>query len=146
MLFDENFILKIADFGFATLLEGKDGSGLLRTVLGTESYMAPEIHAKSPYSGVAVDMFAATVILFIIFTGGPPFSKADTKDPYYKLLTTNKHDTFWAAHSRGKPKDFFSPEFKDFVNRMFACDPTQRLSMSEVLTHPWMTKARESQE
>jgi serine/threonine protein kinase len=46
LLFDENFNLKIADFGFATALEGKDGSGYLRTVLGTESYMAPEIHAK----------------------------------------------------------------------------------------------------
>lgn len=108
--------------------------------------MAPEIHAKTPYSGVVVDLFASAVILFIIFTGGPPFGKADPKDPYYKLLTVNKHDTFWAAHSRGKPKDFFSPEFKDLMNHMFAHSPTQRLSLSEIISHPWMKKNISSQE
>jgi len=46
VLFDQFFNLKIADFGFAAPLSGRDGSGLLKTKLGTESYMAPEIHAK----------------------------------------------------------------------------------------------------
>lgn len=46
LLFGDNFLLKIADFGFATMLAGKDGSGYNKTILGTESYMAPEIHAK----------------------------------------------------------------------------------------------------
>lgn len=96
LLFDENFNLKIADFGFATALAGKDGSGLLRTILGTESYMAPEINNNSPYSGTAVDIFACGIILFIMITGHPPFMKADPKtDAYYKCLCTNRHNTFW---------------------------------------------------
>lgn len=57
--------------------------------------MAPEIHAKTPYIGAAVDLFAAAIILFIMYSGTPPFSKADTKDPYFKLLCTGRHDTFW---------------------------------------------------
>lgn len=77
LLFDSNFNLKIADFGFATMLEGKDGTGLLKTCLGTESYMAPEIHAKAPYIGSSVDLFASAIILFIMLSGTPPFSKAD---------------------------------------------------------------------
>jgi len=38
--------------------------------------------------------------------------KADPKDPYYKLLTVNKHSTFWKAHSKNKPGNeaFFPPE------------------------------------
>lgn len=95
LLFDSEFNLKIADFGFATLMEGKDGNGLLKTCLGTESYMAPEIHAKLPYSGSSVDLFASAIILFIMFSGTPPFTKADPKDPYYKLICTNRNDTFW---------------------------------------------------
>jgi len=100
VLYDEQFNLKLADFGFSTLLAGKDGSGLLHTVLGTESYMAPEINAKLPYQGNSVDLFASSIILFILYAGTPPFSKAETKDPYYKLLCTNKYDTFWTAHSK----------------------------------------------
>jgi len=44
LLLDQNFILKIADFGFAGPIEGRDGSGNLTTKLGTLNYMAPEIH------------------------------------------------------------------------------------------------------
>ena len=108
LLFDDNFLLKICDFGFATLIEGKDGSGWLHTVLGTESYMAPEIHERKPYKGIEVDLFASAIVLFIMFAGTPPFTKASPKDPYYKLLYNNRLDTFWAAHARYKPKGYYS--------------------------------------
>ena len=39
---DQNFNLKIADFGFASMIS-KYQSNLLKTRLGTENYMAPEI-------------------------------------------------------------------------------------------------------
>lgn len=68
VLYDSEFNLKIADFGFAAPIEGRDGSGSLKTRLGTESYMAPEIHARKPYSGASVDLFACGIILFICFT------------------------------------------------------------------------------
>lgn len=35
ILISHDFTLKIADFGFACLLKGKDGSGILHTKLGT---------------------------------------------------------------------------------------------------------------
>lgn len=43
LLLSNNFVLKIADFGFSCLLKGRDGTGVLHTRLGTEGYMAPEI-------------------------------------------------------------------------------------------------------
>ena len=36
------FELKIADFGFAAPIEGKDGQGNLNTRIGTLNYMSPE--------------------------------------------------------------------------------------------------------
>lgn len=51
IMFDSNFNLKVADFGFAAPIEGRDKSGLLHTQLGTRSYMAPEIHLAKPYNG-----------------------------------------------------------------------------------------------
>lgn len=118
LLFDAQFNLKIADFGFAAPIGGKDGSGFLKTKLGTESYMAPEIHHKRPYIGASVDLFATGIILFIMVTQHPPFSKADPNDPFYKLLCMNRADMFWKAHSRNKPEGFFSEEFKHLITSM----------------------------
>jgi len=143
LLFDSDFNMKVADFGFATLLSGKDGSGQLHTVLGTESYMAPEIHARQPYSGIAVDLFASAIILFIFISGTPPFAKADPKnDPHYKLLSTGKADVFWKAHERSKPKradgtGFYSMEFKDMITAMLALDANSRPTIEQLKGHAW---------
>jgi len=85
LLLDENFNLKLADFGFATLLGGHDQNAQLKTILGTENYMAPEIHMKaSYYHGIPVDIFAAGIILFILVGGFPPFKRADVnQDAHY---------------------------------------------------------------
>jgi serine/threonine protein kinase len=100
--------------------------------------MAPEIHLRMPYSGEAVDLFATAIVLFIMYAGTPPFTKADPKDPYFKLICNNKNDTFWAAHTRYKPsKDFFNAEFKDLLNKMIAFDPKKRLSIAEIKEHAW---------
>jgi serine/threonine protein kinase len=45
---------------------------MLKTKLGTEGYMAPEISMKE-YDGRRVDIFASGVILFIMYSGNPPF-------------------------------------------------------------------------
>jgi len=57
VLIDDKFTLKIADFGFAAPLDGKDFSGYCKTKLGTEGYMAPEIHMRKPYIGSSVRPF-----------------------------------------------------------------------------------------
>ena len=38
------FNVKVADFGFAAPVDGRDGAKFLETKLGTPNYMAPEIH------------------------------------------------------------------------------------------------------
>ena len=139
LLYDTAFNLKIADFGFAAPIAGRDGSGKSNTRLGTENYMAPEIHMRKPYLGPAVDLFACGIILFIIFTEHPPFSKAEPNDPFYRLICGNRADLFWKAHSRNKPNgaDFFSEDFKSLITAMLQFEPTHRLSMAEVKAHPW---------
>lgn len=137
LLFDENFNIKVADFGFATLIAGKKGDGELSTILGTPSYMAPEIHARQTYSGPSVDLFACGIILFILISGTPPFSQAEPRDPHYKLFCTGQHERFWNAHSRGKPPGFYSADFKNLINAMLAYEPSKRLSLADIKAHPW---------
>lgn len=137
LLLTNDFVLKIADFGFATLLEGKDKTGVLHTKLGTDGYMAPEIQKKN-YVGSQVDIFASGVILFIMYTASPPFERSVPEDPYYRLIKDKNYNTFWGFHSKRRPAGFFTNEFKDLINRMLSYDPTERPSMVEVAEHPWI--------
>lgn len=137
ILFDKDFNLKIADFGFSTFLMGRDNSGVLHTPLGTIGYMAPEIISKAPYIGESVDLFAVGVILFVMISHSPPFTKADSNDAHYRLFTTAS-DRFWAMHSRGKVPDFYSFEFKSLITSMLALDPSRRLNMQGIKEHPWV--------
>ena len=51
-MYDENYDIKIADFGFAAPIAGRGADdGYLTTKLGTSNYMAPEIHLKQKYKG-----------------------------------------------------------------------------------------------
>ena len=42
ILMDSNYNIKIADFGFAAPLQGKNGNGKLHSYKGTLGYMTPE--------------------------------------------------------------------------------------------------------
>jgi len=139
ILMDENYNVKIADFGFAAPTMGRDGSGYLRTVLGTQAYMAPEIIMKEPYQGHVADLFALGIILFIMYAGHPPFNQAHPADPHYKLIATNRADLFWKYHSNRKPAGFFTDEFKDLMTNMLQLMANQRLSMTDIVGHPWMS-------
>jgi len=95
ILLDKNFNIKIVDFGFACPLQGRDGSGINHSLIGTPGYMAPEILLKKPYQGQSVDLFALGVILFAMRSGNAPFDSASKDDRFYQLLATNRSDLFW---------------------------------------------------
>lgn len=131
ILFDENFNVKISDFGLSISLLGRDGSGFLGSSVGTENYMAPEIHMRLAYVGTNIDIFALGVILFILFSYNPPFRIGHITDPCYNLLMNNE-SMFWELHSRNKSQQFYSPEFKTLVKGMLSLDPKKRFTISDI--------------
>ena len=86
LLLDANFVLKITDFGFAAPIQGRDNSGLLKTQVGTLSYMAPELHLKMSYDGSRIDVFSAGIVLFTTIAQRPPFTAAQKGDPLFCML------------------------------------------------------------
>jgi len=80
LLLDADFTLKITDFGFSAPIAGRDNSGMLKTQVGTLSYMAPELHLKLSYEGTQVDIFAAGIVLFTTIAQRPPFHTARKTD------------------------------------------------------------------
>lgn len=137
LLLTAAFTLKAADFGFSCLIKGRAGTGELRTRLGTQGYMAPEIGCRH-YDGRKTDVFAAAVVLFIIYAGSPPFENANSCDPFYNLIREKRFNLFWKVHSRKRPPNFFSEAFKDLVQRMLACEPNDRPTFLEIAEHPWV--------
>jgi serine/threonine protein kinase len=126
---------------------GRDGKGKLHTRLGTQSYMAPEIHLGKPYTGQSVDLFAAAIILFIMMSQRPPFASANPKDPHYSLLAAGRSDLFWKAHNAADSgSSIYSTEFKSLFEQMTQLNPKHRLSVEQILAHPWMKGARATKE
>jgi serine/threonine protein kinase len=77
ILLDAQFNIKISDFGLVAPIEGRDGSGVLTSQVGTSNYMPPEVCEGNGYTGYNHDLFALGIILFILATGRPPFGRAD---------------------------------------------------------------------
>jgi serine/threonine protein kinase len=133
IMLDDEFGLKIADFGFSS----KAASN--QSFKGTRSYMAPEILIGAKYFGPMVDIFASGIILFIMVTQIPPFQMAHPKDGWYKFVCSNRMDKFWKYHGQNQEGglDFFSKEFIDLITWIFNFDHTTRPSLSEIKEHDW---------
>ena len=143
ILLDKDCNLKIADFGFAAPAKGKDGSGKLKTYVGTLDYMAPEIHLGMPYDGKKDDVFSAGIILFMMLTARPPFRCAKKDDAYYKLIIGKRPDLFWQAQAQAddNEEDIYSDEFKSLFEGMCAFNPSERFTIEQALAHPWFSGA-----
>ncbi|MCO5603677.1 hypothetical protein L7F22_057828 [Adiantum nelumboides] len=102
----------LADFGIAEVL-GPHKHCMLTGVAGTPIYMAPEMQLRRFYDE-RVDIYSLGVLLHILLTGMP-------------------------LPSTGRPhvcvKDY---QASDLLLRMLATNPEQRITLSDVLVHPWI--------
>lgn len=75
--------LKLCDFGFAEKIEK-----LCVQVLGTNAYMAPEVHnaRATPFKGESADIFSLGIIFFTIAFGAPPFHVANNSDLHFRYI------------------------------------------------------------
>jgi len=133
LLLDDQFTLKIADFGFSNIV--CSAHKLMFTECGTPGYMAPEmIRNVKGYDAMKADIWACGVILFIMLAGFPPFQKPDSSDWWFNKLMNGKHALFWQAHSRSA---YFSDQTKDFINKILNPDPEKRISIADMKKHAW---------
>lgn len=128
LLLDSKSQLKVVDFGFATLLKSHAPN---KTRLGTEKYMAPELLYNKAYDAKKADVFAAGVILFVFYSGHPPFNQATENDPYYRAFVKS-NDKFWDFQSKQNQKREYSTEFKELVNSMLCFDSSKRCTFAEI--------------
>lgn len=139
ILFSNDFHLKLIDFGFAIGPNGEDGKGFCHSILGSLSYMAPEIFSKQ-YKAPLVDAFACGVVLFLMHTGKFPHRIANSSDKHYGLILKGQFSKFWKNNEKKFPPGHFSAEFTDLVSGLLHSDPNQRLTVERALKHSWVCK------
>lgn len=123
ILLDKEFNVKIADFGMAAWQ-----NGMLRTSCGSPHYAAPEIVQGYAYNGSAADIWSCGVILYALLAGKLPFDHEDCET----LLN------LVAAGVYKMPNDI-NPLAQDLIRRMLATDVEQRITMSEIIAHPFFS-------
>merc|ERR1719192_2782538 len=138
-LLDENFQLKITDFGFARIYD-KANKDQMRTAIGTAQYAAPEILSRKEYDE-KVDIFSLGVMLFITLSGSQPWRKADKNgDKWYQMWIV-KREKFWNYHAERNQVEF-SKDAKSLLEGMLAHRPKDRFSMKEVKSSPWLNDGK----
>jgi len=123
---NEKMEIKVGDFGLACKLEF-DGERR-RTVCGTPNYIAPEILENKDGHSYEVDVWSVGVIIYTMLVGKPPFETPDVKTTYQKIK----------ANSYSFPDHVpLSDPAKNLIRQILLRDPTKRLTLDEILAHPF---------
>lgn len=119
--------------GFARQCDdtANDGLGSLKTLVGTPTYLSPEIARRSPHYGSKTDMWSFGVILYVLIAGFPPFSDNEQHALFRKICKCE-----YKFH-----KQYFghvSMEVKNLISSFLEVDPKKRFSAREALNSAWI--------
>eukprot|EP00756_Hemistasia_phaeocysticola_P013773 Hpha_TRINITY_DN15298_c0_g6::TRINITY_DN15298_c0_g6_i2::g.68292::m.68292 len=128
LLLDGQDVLKISDFGLSNLQRGPAGGGgtLLQTVCGTPNYVAPEVLKERGYNGITADIWSCGVILFVMLAGYLPFDDPNMNALFNKI---ERGEYRMARH--------FTDPVKDIISRMLVIEPEKRITLEQIIQHPW---------
>ena len=124
-------IVKLTDFGFATVLK----EDLAHTVLGTPCNMDPsllnnmETRTRNKGYDEKVDIWSLGTLCYEMLVGRSPFSGKSMQDLYRKV----KIGTYPLPNS-------LSREVVFFIEGMLQQDPNKRLSCKQLLNHDFLVK------
>ncbi|EEB93262.1 hypothetical protein MPER_08110, partial [Moniliophthora perniciosa FA553] len=125
VLLDERCRVKLGDFGFTREYER---GALMGTFCGTTGYASPEMLQGQRYLGPEVDIWSLGVIMYCLLTGMLPFDDDDEAVMRDKVIIGEFEDPEW-----------LSTEARDLIKNVLVKDPSKRLSIPQILTHPWFS-------
>ncbi|KAL8222788.1 hypothetical protein R6Q57_020187 [Mikania cordata] len=156
LLIDNNGILKIGDFGLATIFNSSQRQPLTSRVV-TLWYRPPELLLGSTDYGIAVDLWSTGCILAELFAGKPIMPGRTEVEQLHKIfkLCGSPSEEYWRK-SRLPHATIFKPQqpykrcvsdtFKDFppsalalLDSLLAVEPNNRGSSSSALQSEFFT-------
>lgn len=128
LLLDEDQNIKLIDFGLCAKPQGGIENHLY-TCCGSPAYAAPELISGKEYLGSQADLWSMGILLYALLCGYLPFD--DEKIPQlYKKIQNGKYDN----------PPWLTDESKTLISRMLQVDPQNRVTIKQLMTHPWLTK------
>lgn len=101
---------------------------------GRLMYMAPELLAENEtFDGYSADLWASGIVLFVLCVGLAPFKFAEHSEKRYAKISSGGLRSLMKSL-----KISLSPEVCDLLQKMLREDPGDRLSLAEVMNHPWV--------
>mmetsp|Transcript_6899 Transcript_6899/g.7144 ORF Transcript_6899/g.7144 Transcript_6899/m.7144 type:complete len:351 (+) Transcript_6899:264-1316(+) len=101
---------------------------------GKINYMSPEVFENNaPFNGLQSDMWSVGVILFIMLVGVPPMDFPSMGDARYVMILNGQLGDMlehWGV--------YLSAEAIDLLQRMLNRNPSERLTVEQIMEHPWM--------
>ncbi|CAN9510427.1 unnamed protein product [Ophioblennius macclurei] len=128
LLIDEDQNLKLIDFGLCAKPKGGLGYELM-TCCGSPAYAAPELIQGKAYIGSEADVWSMGVLLFALLCGYLPFDDENCM-ALYRKITRGKYDN----------PQWLSAGSILLLNQMMQVDPKRRLTVRQLLDHPWVMK------
>ncbi|CAL7939010.1 unnamed protein product [Xylocopa violacea] len=129
LLVDSDGRIKIADLGVSAELRAS--GELLCGPAGTPAFAAPETTTPAHYSGTLCDVWSMGVTLYCLVTG---------KIPWDVGSITGIQEAIRTEPLKFPEKPVLSEDLRDLISRMLAKNPTERITLSEIKEHAWLTK------
>ncbi|KAI5087707.1 maternal embryonic leucine zipper kinase, partial [Silurus meridionalis] len=132
LLIDEDHNLKLIDFGLCAKPKGGLSYELM-TCCGSPAYAAPELIQGKSYIGSEADVWSMGVLLFALLCGFLPFDDDNCMVLYRKITKGHYESPHW-----------LSPGSILLLNQMMQVEPKRRLTVRQLLAHPWVMKGYSS--
>ncbi|XP_056128845.1 MAP kinase-activated protein kinase 2 [Lampris incognitus] len=129
-------LLKLTDFGFAKETTSHNS---LNTPCYTPYYVAPEVLGPEKYDK-SCDMWSLGVIMYILLCGYPPFYS----NHGLAISPGMKRRIRMGQYEFPDPEwSDVSEEAKRLIQTLLKTEPTQRMTITEFMNHPWINQSME---